>query len=155
MQSRECPRRCGGIGRRAGLRILCPKGRGGSSPLTDTFVSLRLQQKPTAMKIGPNLDIDEQRLAEICKRFGVVELDLFGSAVRDDFSAESDVDVLYVLAESSNIGWEIVDLEVELAQLFGRPVDLVSKKYLRQRFAERVLPEARQIFPLRRVFLTR
>lgn len=99
------------------------------------------------MKIGQHLEIDEQRLAEICERYGVIELDVFGSAVRSDFSAESDVDILYVLADSSNLGWEIMDLEAELVELFGRRVDLVSKKYLRQCFAERVLPEAQQIFP--------
>lgn len=99
------------------------------------------------MKIGPNLNIDERHLADICRRYEVVELDVFGSAIREDFSPNSDIDILYVLADNADLGWGIVDLEAELAQLFGRPIDLVSKKYLRQRFADRVLPEARQIYP--------
>ena len=97
------------------------------------------------MKIA-NLEFDEHQLAAICEQFGVIELYLFGSALRNDFTDASDIDVLYVLNEDADIGWGIVGLEEALANLFGRRVDLVSKKYLRPRFAERVLPDAQKIF---------
>jgi len=38
--------------------------------------------------------VDEQAIEALCRRWGITELDLFGSAIRDDFRADSDVDVL-------------------------------------------------------------
>jgi uncharacterized protein len=98
------------------------------------------------VNIHRRLDIDESRLAEICERFQVAELLLFGSVLRDDFGPDSDIDVLYVLEDGATIGWEIVDLQQELERLFDRKVDLVSKNFLRPRFAAKVLPTAERIF---------
>ncbi len=98
------------------------------------------------MRIGRHIDIDEAALAVICHRFGVAELSIFGSILRDDFAEASDVDVLYVLDDDADIGWAIVDLQEELSGLFGHPVDLVSKRFLRPRFAARVIPSAERIF---------
>lgn len=98
------------------------------------------------MNVGKHLEVDDARLTEVCRRFRVAELSVFGSALRDDFGPDSDVDLLYVLEEDANVGWEIVDLQGELAELLGRNVDLVSKEFLRPRFAARVLPAAERIF---------
>lgn len=49
------------------------------------------------MEIRPGLDIDADRLAEVCRRYGVAQLALFGSALDDDFGPDSDIDLLYVL----------------------------------------------------------
>jgi len=43
------------------------------------------------MQIRPGLDIDADRLAEICRRYGVAQLALFGSALVDDFGPASDM----------------------------------------------------------------
>jgi uncharacterized protein len=98
------------------------------------------------VNIHGRLGIDESRLADICERFQVAELLVFGSVLRDDFSSDSDVDILYVLEDGATVGWEIVDLRQELTDLFGRNVDLVSKNFLRPRFAAKVLPTAERIF---------
>lgn len=92
------------------------------------------------------IDLPADRIVEICRRYGVEELSVFGSAVRDDFGPDSDVDFLYVLSPTSTIGWEIVDLRDELAEAVGREVDIVPKNYLHWVVRDRVLAEAEVIF---------
>ncbi len=75
-------------------------------------------------------EVDPARVAEICQRYGIAELAVFGSVARGDASPHSDVDLLYVLAPGARLGFGIDDLEDELAGLFGRDVDLVAKKAL-------------------------
>mgnify|MGYP001616165258 CR=1 FL=1 len=66
---------------------------------------------------------------EYCKRWGIHSLELFGSALRDDFGPASDVDFLYTLAPESKITlFDLVNMQDELAALVGRPVDLVSRE---------------------------
>ncbi|MEX0650589.1 MAG: nucleotidyltransferase domain-containing protein, partial [Actinomycetota bacterium] len=61
---------------------------------------------------------------------------------RGEERPDSDVDVLYELAPGARLGWNIEDLTDELSDLFGRPVDLVSRKALHERLREAVLAEA-------------
>ena len=86
---------------------------------------------------------DHERLAEVCRRFGVSRLDVFGSVSRGDDREESDVDLLYELAPDAELGWEIEDLAAELERLLGRPVDLVSKRALHPALRDAVLDDAR------------
>ena len=72
--------------------------------------------------------VDPARIAEICRRYGIAELAVFGSVARGDAAPDSDVDLLYVLAPGARLGFGIDDLEDELAELFGRDVDLVARK---------------------------
>jgi predicted nucleotidyltransferase len=90
--------------------------------------------------------IDEQRLAELCERYGVAELSVFGSVARGEASKASDLDLLYVLRPDRSLGFAINRLEDELAELFGRPVDLVSKKALHRLIRDDVLAEARLLY---------
>lgn len=92
------------------------------------------------------VDLPMDRIREICRRYGVTELAVFGSAVRDDFGPTSDVDFLYVLSADSTIGWEIVNLQDELAEAVGREVDIVPKKYLHWVIRDRVLAEAQVVY---------
>lgn len=96
------------------------------------------------MAIAVDLPLD--RIREICRRYGVTELSVFGSAVRDDFGPDSDVDFLYVLAPDSGIGWEIVSLRDELAAAVGRRIDFVPKLYLHRVIRDRVLAEAQLVY---------
>lgn len=92
------------------------------------------------------LEVDMQRLDELCRRYGVARLEIFGSMARGDGNEESDIDLLYELAPGATLGWEIEDLEAELRGLFGRPVDLVSKRSLHRRLRPAVLAEARELY---------
>jgi uncharacterized protein len=92
------------------------------------------------------LVLDEERLAAICEQYGVAELLVFGSAAREDMQHDSDIDVLYTLRPGSRLGWNIEQLEGELTELFGRTVDLVSRKALHPRLKDSVLSEARPVY---------
>ena len=97
------------------------------------------------MSVRVSLPMD--RIVRICQKYGVTELSFFGSAVRDDFGPDSDVDFLYVLAPESIIGWEIVALRDELAEAVGRDVDIVPKNHLHWVIRDRVLAEAEVVYP--------
>ena len=69
---------------------------------------------------------DENRLAESCRRHGIVRLRLFGSAARDEDGPESDVDLIADFGVP--VGYfELIRAEDELSEFFGRPVDLLTE----------------------------
>jgi predicted nucleotidyltransferase len=75
------------------------------------------------------IDYDKEKLREFCRRRKVAEFSFFGSVVRDDFGPESDVDVMVRFTDDA--GWslfDIVHMENELAEIFGRPVDLCERE---------------------------
>jgi uncharacterized protein len=77
----------------------------------------------------PRVDLDREKLAAFCRKWEICELALFGSALRDDFRPDSDLDFLVTFAPSAT--WSLLDhaaMERELSELTGRPVDLVSKR---------------------------
>lgn len=76
----------------------------------------------------------------------MARLEVFGSVGRGDGTPESDVDLLYELSSDARLGWEIEDLSNELAELIGRPVDLVSRSALNERLRGAVLGEARLFY---------
>jgi uncharacterized protein len=68
------------------------------------------------------------RIEEFCHRWKIAELSLFGSALREDFRPESDIDLLVRFAPDAD--WSLLDrarMERELVELLGREVDLVSR----------------------------
>ena len=92
------------------------------------------------------LGLDLQRLAEICRRYGVARIDVFGSAARGDAGPGSDVDLLYELQPGARLGWDIEGLSDELSELFERPVDLVSRRGLHVMLRPRVLQDAKTLY---------
>ena len=73
--------------------------------------------------------VDQQAIEAFCRRWGVSELDLFGSAIRDDFRADSDVDVLASFSDNRRPSLlTLLRMEAELEQLFGRKVDLLERR---------------------------
>lgn len=67
-------------------------------------------------------------LEEFCQKWRIRELALFGSALRDDFRQQSDLDFLVTFADDTRWTlWDVIAAEQELAELFGRPVDLVER----------------------------
>ncbi len=92
------------------------------------------------------VDLRDSRIAEVCRRYGVAELSVFGSVARGDDTDDSDVDPLYVLEPGSKLGFEIVDLRDDLEKIIGRRVDLVPKARLKWVIRDRVLAEARVLY---------
>lgn len=70
-------------------------------------------------------------IADFCRRWKILELALFGSALRDDFRPDSDLDILVTFAPDADWGLlDHVQMRLELEKLFGRSVDLISKRAL-------------------------
>ena len=84
-----------------------------------------------------------QQHQEQLKAFGVKHLGLFGSFVREEQDAESDVDVLVEFEAGHTPGFRLISMQDELSQLFGgRRIDLVTPKFLNKRIRDKVLAEA-------------
>jgi uncharacterized protein len=85
--------------------------------------------------------IPEDKLLDFCRRWKIVELSLFGSALREDFRPDSDVDLLVTFETGVSWGFDdFLTMKEELERLFGRAVDLVerrlvetSENYIRRR----------------------
>ena len=85
--------------------------------------------KEILAEISHRISWPETRIEQFCQKWGVAELSLFGSILREDFNSDSDIDVL--IAFSPNSDWGIFDhltMEQELQTIFDRDVDLVSKR---------------------------
>ncbi|MBW2566701.1 MAG: nucleotidyltransferase family protein [Deltaproteobacteria bacterium] len=87
------------------------------------------------------LKILAQHSSEIESRFGVASLSLFGSVVRDEATAESDVDILVTYVQPPGI-FGFLELKEYLENLLQCPVDLVTKNALKKQFREQILREA-------------
>lgn len=73
-------------------------------------------------------DVDRERLAELCRRFHVARLELFGSRAIGTARPESDVDLLVTFEEGKTPGLGFVALCLELESLFRRHVDLLTRR---------------------------
>jgi hypothetical protein len=85
------------------------------------------------MKTSPQVAVPRAKLAEFCQRWGVTEVALFGSVLRNDFGADSDVDILVTFAPDTRYGFkQLIAMEEELEAIFGREVDLLDKQAVEQ-----------------------
>lgn len=86
-------------------------------------------------------------LAELCRRWGIAELSLFGSVLRDDFRQDSDVDVLIAFAPDAD--WDYFDwprMEKELSDIFGgHAVHLVERRSVCNPFMRHRILTTRQV----------
>lgn len=76
-----------------------------------------------------NIGITKKQIVDFCRRWHIREFALFGSALRDDFNTDSDLDILVTFAPDTN--WSLLDhlqMEQELSDLLGRKIDLLSKR---------------------------
>jgi predicted nucleotidyltransferase len=78
--------------------------------------------------MNPKVQLDREALAEFCRKWRVRELSIFGSALRDDFSPDSDL-----------------DMKEELEAHFGRPVDVVEKEALRNPWRKYEILRTREV----------
>ena len=85
--------------------------------------------------IHPEIGLTEEALAAFCRRWKIVEFALFGSVLREDFGPESDLDVMVTYA--TDVEWGLFDhvgMEQELAELVGRPVDVLTRRSVEQSY---------------------
>jgi len=82
---------------------------------------------------NPNLNLPADEIVAFCVRWRIDEFALFGSALRADFTADSDVDLLVTFSPDANWGLlEHHQMEQELAALLGRDVDLITRRAVEQ-----------------------
>lgn len=79
------------------------------------------------------------RIADFCQRHGIARLPLFGSVLRDDFTPQSDVDVLVEFLPGRTLGLEFFSMQDELSLLLHRRADLNTPQCLSKYFRQEVL----------------
>ena len=92
------------------------------------------------------IKVSEERIEAFCHKWKIRELALFGSVLREDFSSDSDIDVL--VSFEPDIPWSLydwVDMIEEIKVIFGRNVDLVSKGGLRNPFRRHEILRTREV----------
>jgi predicted nucleotidyltransferase len=75
----------------------------------------------------------EREIQRFCERWKIVQVAVFGSALRDDFGPDSDLDVLVSFGQDAH--WSLLDhfrMENELATLLNREIDLLTKRSVEQ-----------------------
>ncbi len=92
------------------------------------------------------ITFDADRLREIGERYGVARLEVFGSVGRGDYHSNSDLDLLYELKPGTRLGFAFFELEDELAELFGRHVDLVARDAVNEHIRPQILHDARLFY---------
>jgi predicted nucleotidyltransferase len=99
------------------------------------------------MMMAAQIPRDTRVFDAFCRRHHVVELAVFGSALRDDFGPESDVDILVTFDPAARVSlFDLVDIADELTGIMGRRVDLVTKTGLKSQIRQSVLASSRIIY---------
>ncbi|MEK7404062.1 MAG: nucleotidyltransferase family protein [Acidobacteriota bacterium] len=99
------------------------------------------------MTVVPGVVIPEAEIAEICRRYQVKELSVFGSAARGEMGPDSDVDLLVEFLPEARVDLlQHFAAEHEFSALLGRKVDVVFKRALRSALRGGVLSQARLIY---------
>jgi predicted nucleotidyltransferase len=83
-----------------------------------------------------HIEIDDEKLRTFCEKWGIAELAVFGSVLRDDFRPDSDIDFLVTWKFESPRLFDFFALKDELSELLGRDVDVVQRHVLEQDYNE-------------------
>lgn len=93
-----------------------------------------------------NLHVPMDRIEEFCRKWGIAELAVFGSILRDDFRPDSDVDVLVSFQPGAAMTFEgYVEMRDELKSIFGREVDLVEKRLVTNPFRRHTILTTKKV----------
>lgn len=92
--------------------------------------------------MNSNINIPEDKVREFCIKHHIGKLSVFGSALREDFAADSDIDILVEFESGHVPGFAFFAIADELSELFGRKVDLNTKGFLSRYFRDKVVQEA-------------
>ena len=116
-----------------------------------TSVKLATGSVEERERLAARIGVPLSSIAAFCDRWGVEELALFGSVLRDDFGLDSDIDVLIRLKSERTPGlFGMARMQRELADMCHRRVDLVhrpaierSRNYIRRKA---ILESARVVY---------
>ena len=88
------------------------------------------------------LELPKDKIAEFCRRHHIRKLAVFGSALREDFRPDSDLDLLVEFDPEHTPGLAFFGMEQELSEMLGRKVDLNTPQFLSPYFRDKVVTEA-------------
>ena len=91
------------------------------------------------------MSIDEQAVAELCAKYEVRVLRVFGSVARGEDSEESDLDLLVEFAGEKSL-FDLIGLQLDLEERLGRKVDLATPSSISPYIREQVFQEARVLY---------
>ncbi len=92
------------------------------------------------------IEIPKETLVEFCRRNHIRRLAFFGSVLRDDFTPESDVDVLVEFEPGARVGLRFFGMERELSEILKHKVDLNTPGFLSKYFRDDVIAQAEVLY---------
>jgi predicted nucleotidyltransferase len=96
--------------------------------------------------MNATIRLDRVALAAFCRKWKIRELSIFGSALRDDFGPESDLDFLVSFEPDATVDIDaLLDMQEELEARFDRPVDVVEKEALRNPWRKHEILKTREV----------
>ncbi len=94
-----------------------------------------------------NITVSAEQVANFCRHHKILKMALFGSVGRQDFTAQSDVDVLVEFAPDARVGLiTLSGMELELSELLGRRAELHTMKGLNPQFRDDVIATAKVVY---------
>lgn len=88
----------------------------------------------------PKIEIDEKVLAALAKKYNIREIRLFGSALREDFHDDSDLDLLVEFTRGTDYSlFDLFTIKDDFSKQLGYPVDLIEKAGLRNPFRKKMI----------------
>lgn len=96
--------------------------------------------------MNSHIESRREAIAGLCRKHGVTELYLFGSALREDFGETSDFDFLveFDWSDESNLSTRFFGLKDDLESLLDRPVDLVCYSAIRNPYFKKEVESQKQ-----------
>lgn len=99
------------------------------------------------MDLRPGMTVDDGALADFAARNGVAELALYGSILREDFTPDSDIDILVSFLPGRTPGLlAVAEMELQLELLLGRTVELRTHRDLSRFIRDRILADSRPLY---------
>ena len=92
------------------------------------------------------IDVPGEAIADVCQRYHIRRLALFGSVLRGELRTDSDLDVLVEFEDGHTPGFVFFDIEAELSRILQRKVDLNTPEFLSPHFRQQVEGEAEVVF---------
>ena len=92
--------------------------------------------------MNKNLVIPQGKIADFCRRRHIRQLSVFGSALTDNFTPQSDVDILVEFKKGHEPGFDFFQMQLELSELIGRKVELHTAGFLSRYFRDAVAKQA-------------
>jgi len=94
-----------------------------------------------------NIVLPINEIQALCRRYPIHKLSLFGSVLRDDFTPDSDIDMLVEFEPGARISYfDLASLQLDLRAMLGRDVDIGTPAMLSQHIRSQVLKDAQVIY---------